>query len=392
MGHDFSKVVDRRGTYCTQWDYTADRFGRDDVIPFSISDMDLALPSEMVNYLQSQLIDGIYGYTRWRNDLLLDSIVKWYDIRFDYKVSPCDIIYSPTVIYSLSQLIDIKSNKDDGVFVLTPAYDAFFKVIEDGERKLITSEMVKVQDKFELNREEFVTKLKEAKIFLLCSPFNPLGMIYTKEDLAFIIKVCKQHDVFIISDEIHMDITYGNQHIPITKVAKEYDYQDGVAIITSATKTFNFPGLLFSYVIITDEGLKDEFLRCLKNKHGLSSCTILGMKATAYAYNNLSEWVDELNDYLLSNFNLLKEELSDTKLELHEHSATYLVWIDASYYNIDKLIDIMYNETKVGIMSGDVYGCHGYLRINIGCSQSKLIEGIERIKQSLELYEEKDEE
>ncbi len=388
MKYNFDEIVERRGTYCTQWDYTKDRFGSEDVLPFSISDMDFPLPQECIEYLQNELSSGIYGYTRWRNELLQGAIIKWYEERFNLSITSKMIMYSPTVIYSLSEIIRMKTKTNKKVMMFTPAYDAFFNVVKENDCELITSELVAKDNYYTIDFAEFEQKIQGVAVLVLCSPHNPIGKFWSETELEKIITICQKHNVYIISDEIHMDISFGKQHIPINKVARKLGYEEHVCIITSATKAFNFPGLMFSYIIFENELDIREFERGLKQKNGLSSCTILGMKATAYVYNNLADWLDQLNQYVKANYQLIKQFISENELEMDvtDQDGTYLVWINAQKYDIDRLLDIMYKQTKVGIMSGEVYGVKGYLRINIGCPQPKLQEGLNRLKQAVVIY------
>lgn len=392
MRYDFDRLIDRTGTYCTQWDYTEDRFGHKAVLPFSISDMDFPLPPDAIAYLQQQLADGIYGYTRWKNDLLIDAITNWYQRRFNYRVNPDAIIYSPTVIYSLSEMIRIKTTENTNVLMFTPAYDAFFKVLEENNCHLQTSELIRINGSYFINKDEFERKIGNCSVLVLCSPHNPIGKFWSHPELTYIVSVCQQHNVYIISDEIHMDLSFGAQHWPLMRVAKELDYTDQACIITSATKAFNFPGLLFSYAIIENSADRRQFERCLKNKNGLSSCTILGMKATAYAYNNLEQWLNQLNGYLYQNYRYVENfiQTNNLDMEVTNQDGTYLVWIDCSNYKIDGLLDIMYNQTRLGIISGEVFGVKGCLRINIGCPRTKLEAGMQRLAKTVEIYREKE--
>ncbi len=387
MKYNFDNNVDRKGTYCTQWDYISDRFGSDDVLPFSISDMDFSLPKDMVDYLKENLTNGVYGYTRWKNEYLLDAIKSWYLRRFNLEIKETNIAYSPTVIFSISMLLDILSNENDKVMTFIPAYDAFFKLIEDNKRTLIKSNMILENKKYIIDKEDFSKKIKNCSIFLLCSPYNPLGKLWDEDELEYIISECKKNNVKIISDEIHMDISFEKKHIPLIKIGRKMNYSNNIIIVTSATKSFNFPGLLFSYLISDNEELINIFIEDLKQKKGLSSCTILGMHATAYVYNNLEDWLEELNNYIYENFKYVKEQLKDYPIKINEFDGTYLLWLDVSHYDIDKLINIMYKETKVGFMSGEVYGMDNHLRINIGCSKFKLEEGLKRFKKALEILE-----
>ncbi len=389
--YDFNQVVNRKGTYCTQWDYTADRFGTDDIIPFSISDMDIALPEIAIKYLQEQLTSGIFGYTRWNNKELIMAIINWYQNHFDYQCSASEIVYAPSVIYSISKLICLQSKINDGVLILTPAYDAFFKLIPANNRQLITSQLVLVDNQYQINWEDFEEKIKQVTIFLHCSPHNPVGKVWSESELKKIIMICKKHNVIIISDEIHMDFAYQNNHIPILKVAAPNDYLDKTSIATSATKSFNFPGLQFSYALIPNQELHQQFLKQLKYADGLSSCTILGMHATMFCYNNLEDWLEQLKGHLQDNLAYIRDyfQKQNLKLKIATVDGTYLIWIDATYYQekFEQLKAMMYNETRVGIMDGSKYGMDYHLRINIGCPTQKLVEGIKRLHQAVIMLE-----
>lgn len=383
MKYNFDKVTDRTNTYCTQWDYTVDRFGEEGILPFSISDTDFALPEDFVNHLNTTLSNGIYGYTRWRHDDFTNSVVGWYQKRFSYEVENKWIVYSPTVIYSLAELIRLTSEINEKIMLFTPAYDAFFNVVKENDRELVTSDLVIENTTYVINKLDFEEKIKDCKVLVMCSPHNPVGKVWNLEELEYVINICKENNVFLISDEIHMDITFKKKHIPILKVS-EYD---NMAIITSATKTFNFPSLMFSYNIIRNDIIREKFEVKLKQANGLSSCTIPGLYATMYVYNHLDTYLDEMNDYIYENYLYVKEYIktNDLKLEINDFEATYLLWIDASHYSekMSELADAMYHQEKVGVMLGDVYGCKNYLRINIGCPRSKLQDGMDRLNRAI---------
>lgn len=383
----FDEVKDRRGTYCTQWDYVKDRFGKDDLLPFTISDMDLESPDEIVDALIKRINHRIFGYSRWNHDDFKNSIEGWYNRRFDFQVDKEWIVYSPSVIYAVSKFIEMKSKKGDGVLINTPGYDGFFKVIGDNERKLLTSPLKKVENGYELDFDDFESKCKEAKIFLFCSPHNPIGKVWTKEELKKIIDICKKYNVFIISDEIHMDIIYRGQHHPI--LSQGGDYIDNIVLCTSASKTFNIPALCGSYLFVINQNDRDEFLRILKNRDALSSPSILAVIATITAYDKCGYWVDELVKYTENNIKYVKEYLEKNipilKCEIPQGS--YFAWIDFSGLGISNeelqrdLIDI----GGVAIMPGLTYGEEGryFLRLNVGCSIKKVEDGLQRIEKTV---------
>lgn len=383
----FDEVKDRRGTYCTQWDYVKDRFGKDDLLPFTISDMDLESPDEIVDALIKRINHRIFGYSRWNHDDFKNSIEGWYNRRFDFQVDKEWIVYSPSVIYAVSKFIEMKSKKGDGVLINTPGYDGFFKVIRDNERKLLTSPLKKVENGYELDFDDFESKCKEAKIFLFCSPHNPIGKVWTEEELKKIIDICKKYNVFIISDEIHMDIIYRGQHHPI--LSQGGDYIDNIVLCTSASKTFNIPALCGSYLFVINQNDRDEFLRILKNRDALSSPSILAVIATITAYDKCGYWVDELVKYTENNIKYVKEYLEKNipilKCEIPQGS--YFAWIDFSGLGISNeelqrdLIDI----GGVAIMPGLTYGEEGryFLRLNVGCSIKKVEDGLQRIEKTV---------
>lgn len=383
----FDEVKDRRGTYCTQWDYVKDRFGKDDLLPFTISDMDLESPKEIVEALIKRINHKIFGYSRWNHDDFKNSIEGWYNRRFDFQINKEWIVYSPSVIYAISKFIEMKSKKGDGILIHTPGYDGFFKVIVDNDRKLLTSPLKKVKESYEIDFDDFELKCKKAKIFLLCSPHNPTGRVWTEKELEKMIKICKKYNVFIISDEIHMDIIYRGKHHPV--LSQSGDYIENIVLCTSASKTFNIPALCGSYLFVTNQKDRDEFLRILKNRDALSSPSILAVIATITAYNKCEYWVNELVKYTESNIKYVKEYLEKNipVLKCEVPQGSYFAWIDFSKLGISNeefqrnLIDI----GGVAIMPGLTYGEEGryFLRLNVGSSIKKVEDGLQRIEKAV---------
>ncbi|WP_206912060.1 cystathione beta-lyase [Enterococcus sp. DIV0840] len=386
---DFDTIVDRKGTFCTQWDYVADRFGQADLLPFTVSDTDFAVPKEILETLQQRISHPVFGYTRWNHRAFKESIQTWYHTRFDYQLISDWIIYSPSVIYSISKLIELKSDIGEQIVVQTPAYDAFFKMIEAQNRTLIETKLLYQNNQYTIDFSDLKTKLKhpDCRIFLLCSPHNPTGRVWTKEELTQIIYLCEKYEVFLISDEIHMDILRnGQQHSPIFKYAEN---QNNLALCTSASKTFNTPGLVASYLMIPDSTLRERFLLLLKNRDGLSSTSILGMLSTVTAYNQCGYWLNQLNDYIDQNVQLTENFIQEylPELTVVASEATYLLWIDCSTlpFSMKEIQKSLVQQGKVAIMTGATYGEAGeaFLRLNIGCSKEKLLEGLQRLRKSI---------
>ncbi|MGI8169663.1 MalY/PatB family protein [Enterococcus lactis] len=384
----FDTAINRKGTYCTQWDYVEDRFGEADLLPFTISDTDFMVPKEVLKTLKERMNHPVFGYTRWNHHELKEAIKQWYQSRFDTLLEEEWIMYTPTVIYAVSTLIQMLTKKGEGVVLQTPAYDAFFKVIQDNDRLLVENPLIYEENQYRIDFTDLEEKLArpENKVLLLCSPHNPTGRVWKQWELEKIVALCRQYSIFLLSDEIHMDILgRGQRHIPITR----FNYEQ-VAIVTSGTKTFNFPGLTFAYALIPNLGLREHFQRKLKNADGLSSTNIFGMLATMSAYRYCSHWVDQLNHYLESNQRYVKafiqEKLPDVKVV--DLEATYLMWLDISkaVSDIPLLREKLISVGKVAIMDGSIYGGNGhqFLRLNIGCPKSKLVDGLDRMLKSFE--------
>ncbi|WP_370618406.1 MalY/PatB family protein [Citrobacter meridianamericanus] len=379
--YDFSKVVDRHGTWCTQWDYVADRFGSADLLPFTISDMDFATAPCILEVLTQRLSHGVLGYSRWKNDEFLAAISHWFHTRHNTQIDPQSLVYGPSVIYMVSELIRQWSCVGDAVVIHTPAYDAFYKAIEGNQRQVSAVELEKRTDGWycDMVALEKALSRPESKILLLCSPQNPTGKVWTRNELETMAELCERHGVKVISDEIHMDMVWGEQpHIPWSNVARE-----NWALLTSGSKSFNIPALTGAYGIIEDAQSRNDYLSALKGRDGLSSPAVLALSAHIAAYQQGASWLDSLRDYLASNLHYVAQELNAAFPELNWQvpQSTYLAWIDLRPLNIDDhaLQDALINQQRVAIMPGYTYGeeGRGFVRLNAGCPRSKLEKGVQ---------------
>ncbi|MEX9234849.1 MalY/PatB family protein [Citrobacter cronae] len=378
---DFSKVVDRHGTWCTQWDYVADRFGSADLLPFTISDMDFATAPCILEALTQRLSHGVLGYSRWKNDEFLAAIQHWFLTRHNTKIDPQSLVYGPSVIYMVSELIRQWSSAGDAVVIHTPAYDAFYKAIEGNQRVVRAVELEKHTDGWycDMTALENALSRPESKILLLCSPQNPTGKVWTRDELETMAELCQRHGVKVISDEIHMDMVWGDHpHIPWSNVAR-----DSWALLTSGSKSFNIPALTGAYGMIEDAQSRNDYLSALKGRDGLSSPAVLALTAHIAAYQQGASWLNALRDYLASNLHYVSRELNAAFPELSWQvpQSTYLAWIDLRPLNIDdrELQDALIHQQKVAIMPGYTYGeeGRGFVRLNAGCPRSKLEKGVQ---------------
>lgn len=380
---DFSTVVDRHGTWCTQWDYVADRFGAADLLPFTISDMDFATAPCITDALHERINHGVLGYSRWKNDEFLAAIAHWFRQRFNSRIDTESVVYGPSVIYMVSELIRLWSNPGDGVVVHTPAYDAFYKAIEGNARHVVPVEMQKQAAGWQGNMAALEAALAkpENKILLLCSPQNPTGKVWTRDELRYMAELCARYDVAVISDEIHMDMVWGeHRHTPWSEVAR-----GKWALLTSGSKSFNIPALTGAYGLIGDEESRNGYLSALKGRDGLSSPAVLALTAHIAAYQQGAPWLDALRHYLEENLSYIARELNGAfpNLNWQPPEATYLAWIDLRPLNVDDqaLQKVLIEQQKVAIMPGYTYGKegNGFVRLNAGCPRRKLEQGVQRL-------------
>lgn len=394
MHHDFDAVHDRRGTWCTQWDYIQDRFGKPGILPFSISDTDFLAPQPIVDAVSEVSQRGLYGYTRWNHHDFKGAVASWYARRYGAEIDEGWVVYSPSVMYSSSVLVRLVTAPHEGVLTLSPMYDSFPGVIEGNGRRMAASPLVRSQKTggYRIDFSDLARRADGCGAFLLCSPHNPTGRMWTREELGQIAELCRRKDLYLISDEIHADIQLtGRRNIAATSLR---DIWDHIVVVSSASKIFNTPALGGSYAIIPDAALREAFLNVTRHVDYLNSPTLPGMVATMTGYASCDDYADQLSAYIQESRRTLSAWLQEhePKISLVEAEATYLAWLDVRGLGCssDELQDALVNVGGVGIMRGETYGPEGlgYLRMCIGCPRSKLMEGLSRMDKALGYLEE----
>ncbi|GAA2084220.1 pyridoxal phosphate-dependent aminotransferase [Streptomyces albiaxialis] len=378
-GYDFDRTVDRHGTWCTQWDYVEDRFGVPDLLPFTISDMDFETAPEVLAALRARLGHGVLGYSRWRHDDFLSAVTGWFAHRYDADVDPGSVVYGPSVVYQVSQLLRLWSEPGDGVVVHTPSYDAFPKVLAAHGRELRGCPL---GDDAELER---LLALPDTSVLLLCSPHNPTGHVWRREELERMAALCTRYGVAVISDEIHADLAHPPYvHRPWTLHGAPGGRW---AVLTSASKSFNIPALTGSYGIVGDPESRDAYLRALKEADGLSSPAVLSLVAHIAAYREGGPWLDALRAYVHGNLRMVADRLESAfpGLAFVPPEAGYLAWIDVRALGVadDALQRDLIERERVAIMPGTTYGAPGFVRLNVGCPRTKAEAGVTALVHSL---------
>ncbi|MFH8424148.1 MalY/PatB family protein [Streptomyces sp. NPDC018038] len=372
--YDFDRETHRQGTWSVQWDGIADRFGVPDLLPFTISDMDFASPPEVLAALHERVDHGVFGYTDWRLGEFREAIRHWYATRYGAAIDPDSLVYAPSVLNQLSQLLRMWTEPGDGVVVHTPTYDGFRKAVTGLGREL---RGVPVGDTEALERE---LARPDSTMLLLCSPHNPTGRVWTEDELGEFAALAERHGAAVVSDEIHADLTVeGLRHVPWTRIA-ERGRGRRWALITSGTKAFNFPALSGSYGIIGDPDEREAFVRRMETGEGLASPAVLSLTAHIAAYRRGAAWLDALRAYVAVTMSTVREQLADglPGVDWAPPQAGYLAWIDLRPLGIEetRLQEELIGVEKVAIMPGGVYGTPGFVRLNVGCPRAKAERGV----------------
>lgn len=379
----FDEVHNRLNTRSMKWDLREFIFQNEDVLPMWVADMDFQAPPEVNAALMKRAEHGIYGYTVVDNDVK-DSIVNWLNTRHNWEINRDWLSFSKGVVTSLHMAIRAFTEPNDKVLIQTPVYTPFYKVIQAHDREIVKNPLIEENNYYTIDFDDFEEKLKTGvKAFILCSPHNPVGRVWKKEELEEMARLCLKHNVLIISDEIHADLVFsGQKHIPIASLSDEV--ADQTITCMAPSKTFNLAGLEVSYVITTNIEKREKLIaEFQKQGHG-NGLNTMANTAIEAAYNHGSPWLNELLDVLESHKDYVTEMLeANTDLRVTPSEGTYLLWIDCSSLRLDakELKDFMTHQAKVGLNAGIDYGEEGklYMRMNLACPRATIEEGTKRI-------------
>ncbi len=400
MKYNFDKLINRRDSFSLKWSKEAlqkfFKMDENDLLPLWVADMDFECPKPVVDAIRKEAEGRVYGYNWHNTPKYLDAITGWMSRRHQWKVDPEWIVYSPGIVPAINMMIQTFSNVGDKIIVQSPVYYPFFSAVTENGRKLLLNQLHYENQKYTFDYEDFEKKAKDplTKIFILCSPHNPVGRVWTKEELKKLGDLCLEHDILIISDEIHHDlILSGNKHILFSTISEEFEQQS--IICTAPSKTFNLAGLQVSNIIIPNEKLRQSFFHTIVFKNGIGIPNSFGIVAMIAAYNEGEEWLDQVIKYVDSNFQLLKNfvvnNLPDVKYI--EPEGTYLAWLDFNSLGISdkELKNLILNEAKIALDEGKLFGSggEGFQRINVACPKLILEETMQRIKKVIDQQNEK---
>ena len=384
MKFNFDKIIDRTNNFSAKWSEMNKNFGTNNLLPMWVADMDFLTAPCVMEALKDRLEQGIFGYTT-RPSSYNESIVNWLDNRFSWKINQEWLMFSPAVITSISLLIQNLTQKNDKIMIQEPVYSPFHSIVESNERSLVISPLVKLDDgSYVMDYEDIEAKIKDVKVFILCNPHNPVGRVWTREELTRLGEICLKHNVLVISDEIHSDIILKNhRHTPFASISKEF--RENTITCMAPTKTFNLAGLQSSFLVISNPyyyEVMDKAFSILDIKRN----NAFSLVATEAAYNYGEDWLYELIKYIEDNVDFAIDYIKNhmPQLKVKKPEGTYLLWVDFSNLNVDKkdLKNALINKGRIALSDGSSFGIggDGYYRINLACPRSMVLEGLKRIE------------
>ena len=382
MKYEFNTIIDRHNTNSIKTDLAVRRGKPEDVLPLWVADMDFTTSPEILEALHKKVNHGIFGYSL-ADDAFYKAVKNWQKSEHNFDINRHYIVTTPGVVFAVATAIKAFTKKNDSIIIFTPIYYPLRDTIINNERKVITSSLIESNGKYKMDYEDFEKKIidNKVKLFILCSPHNPVGRVWTKEELLKLSEICLRHNVLVFSDEIHNDFIYEpNRHTVYSTLSEEV--AQNCIVSTSASKTFNLAGLQFSINFIQNPNLKQKFKNEIA-KTGYDEPSLMGLVATQAAYEKGKPWLIQLKKYLLENLNFLKDFLKKKlpKVRLIEPEGTFLVWLDFSAYGLldDELDNIIVNKAKLWLDRGTMFGIEGdnFQRINIATPRKILQEALE---------------
>lgn len=389
--YDFDKIIDRHGTNCLKFDFAKERGKNGDELSLWVADMDFQVAKPITDALQAQVNHGIYGYTEVKSDYF-DIVKNWFRDNFDWEIKKGSLVKTPGVVYAIAMAVKAFTKEGEAVIIQQPVYYPFSEMIIANNRKLVNSPLVLKDGRYEIDFEDFEKKIVEnnVKLFILCSPHNPVGRVWSVEELKRIGDICIKHDVVIFSDEIHADFVYEpNKHHVFASLGESYAANSVIA--TAPSKSFNIAGLQVSNIFIGNKKLRDAFRNEIV-KSGYSQLNTMGLAAARAAYESGKEWLDEVRAYIKDNLIFFRDYLKENigELSLIEPEGTYLVWVDFRKLGLSEKQreDLIVNKAKLWIDSGAMFGVdgEGFERFNIACPRSYLKQALDSLKKAVEEY------
>ncbi len=386
---NFDNIINRRNTDCLKFDFAERRGMPKDVLPLWVADMDFQTSSYIQDALEERVKHGIFGYSETTKPYF-EAVSGWMKTHHDWEIKENWIIKTPGIVFALAMAVKTFTNVGDNVLIQLPVYYPFSEVITDNGRNIVSNTLYLGDDnRYHIDYEDFEKKITEnnIKLFLLCNPHNPVGRVWTKEELTKLGNICIKHGVTVVSDEIHQDFVFKGKHQVFANIKKEF--ADITVTCTAPSKTFNIASLMVSNIIISNPELKKKF-RQEVNAAGISQIGVMGLIACEAAYKNGGEWYEAMLSYVNDNIEFTKKYVENNLkgVNMVEHEGTYLVWLDfrQTGLSVDELEDTIINKAGLWLDSGRIFGesGRGFQRINVACPRSILKEALDRINKAIQ--------
>ncbi len=387
---NFDEVIDRKNTDCLKYDFAVRRGRPADVLPLWVADMDFRTSSRILDAITERTAHGIFGYTE-TGEQYFEAVSGWLMRRHKMEVRPEWLVKTPGVVFAIAMAVKAFTEEGDAVLIQQPVYYPFSEVIADNKRVVVSSDLVLSADgKYRMDFDDIEKKVREhhVKLFLLCSPHNPVGRVWTSEELTRLGQICLDNGVIVVSDEIHADFVYdGYRHQPFAGLSRELE--NITVTCTSPGKTFNLAGLQVSNIFIANRGLRDRFRRQIAAA-GYSQLGTLGLTACEAAYRYGEEWYQALMNYLKGNLDFLRDYLRERLpiIRMIEPEGTYLVWLDfrGLRLNLQELQELIVHRAGLWLDDGAIFGRtgEGFQRINTATSRSVLRQALERLEHAIQ--------
>ncbi len=386
MKYNFDAVVDRKDNCAAKYDERVKKFGTDQVIPLWVADMDFQTAQPIIDALTARAQEGVWGYTS-RPDWYFEAIRGWQKRRNNWEIDPSLMSFSLGVVQSISAMVRLFTPEGGSVLIQTPVYSEFYDMTEAAGRKVVENHFVERGGKWEMDWADFEAKLEQVDLFLLCNPHNPLGIVWTPEELRRMAELCMKHHVMLFSDEIHSDLIFhGKKHTPTATLSSEIAQYVVTGI--SGTKTFNLAGLQASTVVFPNRHMKEVF------DHYWMSMDIhrnnaFSLTAMAAAFNHGEEWLEQLLPYLSANFDYVVDYCAKhiPKIKTYAPDATYLMWLDCRGLGLDNeaLRKFMIEKAGLGLNEGWTFSrsLNGFMRLNAACPRSVLERAMAQLEQAV---------
>jgi cystathionine beta-lyase len=385
MTYNFDKIIHRENTNSVKYDLRKQFFNKENVLPMWVADMDFETPEFIRKAIQKRAEHPIYGYSI-KPDSYFQSIISWLKTRHQWEVKQQEIFFSPGVVPGFTLAILAYSQPGDQVVVQPPVYFPFFQAVEDTGRKLLHNQLLEENNYYKIDFNDLEEKLSHPKtrLLLISSPHNPVGRVWTKEELNKMMELCITYDVLLLSDEIHADLVFKpHKHIPSAIVSDPA--KDHCITFMAPSKTFNMAGLSTSFLIIQNEELKKKYEAILSAYH-LGLGNVFGNEGLEAAFNNGAAWLDDLMNYLQENVNLVADFLREEfpEITMLKPEATYLLWLNCKSLHLEdeKLNDFFIEKAQLGLNRGSVFGKggEGFMRMNVACPKSTLEKALHQLK------------